>query len=88
MLALAGPRPWAIWQENRPIRGGIFQTAFYAAALGTRAPGPARRLWRGRSIGPSDLSVVQAQGITWALYMPGRSREDPRLRVVLKPLRG
>jgi hypothetical protein len=86
VVSLAGSRPYAIWQENRPVSGGIYQTAVYTARLTRQAPGRPHRLWTGRSIGPSDLAVVRAQGVDWALYMPGRSASDPRLAVAVEPL--
>ena len=71
-----------MWQENGPREDGNYDSAVFVA----RYRKPPRRLWRGTSIGPSNLAVVHAQGKDWALYMPGRSAADPRLAAVVEPL--
>jgi len=66
-IGLAAGAAWAIWQENRQ-RGERFATRMYAQRLGRGAR--SRLLWRGTSLGPSDIEVVDALGGAWGLFMP------------------
>jgi hypothetical protein len=71
---LIGGRVWATWQEHDPLRDGGFRTAVFAAELTPK--GQLRRkvrLWRGVSIGPGSIQVVEYQGRTLALYMRASS---------------
>jgi hypothetical protein len=73
-LDLVGGRVWATWQEQDPRKGGGFQTGVFAAELTPK--GRLRRkvrLWRGVSIGPGSIQIVEFQGRTLALYMRSSS---------------
>jgi hypothetical protein len=85
-LDLAGGRVWATWQEHASRKGGGFRVAVYAAEL--TPAGQLRRklrLWRGVSIGPGSIQVVESQGRTLALYM--RAGSDGRgLQATIKAI--
>lgn len=69
-LDLVGSRVWATWQEHDPLRTGGFKTGIFAAELTPN--GKLRRkvrLWRGVSIGPGSIQVIEFEGRTLALYM-------------------
>ncbi len=85
-LDLAGGRVWATWQEHDPRKGGGFRAAVFAAELTPK--GQLRRkvrLWRGVSIGPGSIQVVEYQGRTLALYMRSSSN-GKGLQVTVKNL--
>ena len=83
-VSLAAGRAWASWQQHAPRPDGGFDTRIYTAELtraGTvRAP---RLLWKGVSIGPGDVGVVEAFGRPFALHMDGI---DTGLRAAVTPL--
>lgn len=85
-LDLVGDRVWATWQEHDPRQGGGFEAGVYAAELTPN--GRLRRkfrLWRGVSIGPGSIQVVEYQGRTLALYMRSSSN-GKGLQATLKNL--
>jgi hypothetical protein len=73
-LDLAEGRVWATWQEHDPLEGGGFRTSIFAAELTPKGQLRRRvRLWRGVSIGPGSIQVVEFKGKTLALYMRASS---------------
>jgi hypothetical protein len=83
-----GRRLWAIWQQNAFRDDGRFDTAVFAAEIGTTTlrVGRPKRLWHGVSIGPGDVQVVGARGRTWALFLRAHDQSADALQVELRPI--
>lgn len=77
---------WAIWQEHRLLQRG-FRANLYAAEISPS--GDIRRkvaLWRGLSIGPGSLQVVEVAGGIYALFMRQSTVRARGLETVLRRL--
>jgi hypothetical protein len=69
VLRVNGGSVWAGWQEHDPREDGLFDTHMYVQKLAP-APGEAREVWAGTSIGPGNIETVVGAGSQSVLYMP------------------
>lgn len=77
---------WAIWVESLPLKSGPvpFTEQIWAARLDRDEIRPVS-LHSGPSVGPGDLTVVDAAGATWALYMSTTRNQGMRTFVRALP---
>jgi hypothetical protein len=85
-ISYAAGAMWAAWQENSRFRDGLFRTAIFAARYdaGAGAFDAPITLWRGRSIGPGPVDVVESGESLYAIFARGTRNPREGLRVTVE----